>query len=159
MVSNERLVMRTGQQEDFHSIMMLIKDHLDELGIPKTDNVLRYCLNLITRALNYDHTVIGVIGPIDNVQGYIILSIFEDGPSGEDILGECGLFLKKELRPSPFKYQKEMLSFAKSTAKELNMKLRLNVDLNRPRKNAYLRLLKRNFGDPTHISYTWDPAL
>lgn len=157
MIENKYNVVRLGQKEDFDSIMMLVKEHLVELSIPITENVVRYSLSLVNKSLSSDNGLIGVIGPIGDVYGYIILGIFEESPTGDDVLWESGLFLRKDKRSSSNKYQEKLIDFAKYTAKELGMKLRISFLADRPRKKAYMRLFRKLFGEPTHISYTWDP--
>ena len=110
------------------------------------------CWNAVTRAINRDRMIAGVIGPVGDLEAAILLAVGQFWYSDEPHLEEFCAYVKPQYRRS--NRAKALLEFAKNSAKELNAPLLIGVISNN-RTEAKVRLYKRQLGDPAGAFFLW----
>lgn len=159
MINDEKMPVRMAQKEDLDSLMMLAAEHVFEMGLEATQTSILYSYDLFSKAISYEKSLIGVIGPVGSVFAYIVLQIYPIPYSGEEILDECGTFIKKEMRSSSHKYHISLIDFAKEASNNLHLRLKMNLlfDNDNARPQVAMRLYRKHFGGPVCASYIYDP--
>lgn len=145
---------RVGVPEDVDGVMRLSMLCAAENGLVHPNQ--RKILEHVWAALNRDHGIVGVIGPVGGeLEGGILLRISTQWYTDRDVIEELGLFIHPDLRAPRGHGQRlgtggraaELCKFSKKVAEQLALPLMIGV-LSNHRTAGKMRLYERIFGPP-----------
>ena len=142
----EDIYVRTGALEDFASLMQLASQVSKENGIfePTIDMVAAD----IWAALNRDHGIIGMIGPVGGeLEGFVLLRIGNTWYSQSEIIEEKTVFVSPKFRSAKGGRARKLCEFSKKVADELGLPLLIGI-LSNQRTKGKVEMYKRVFGEP-----------
>jgi hypothetical protein len=151
-------IVRLIQEKDVDPVMNLAKRHLLEINVCLNESSLKHCLSLTLRSTDQDGVITGIIDGERGPCAYIVLEKQTISMTGREVF-DVSLYVEPEYRVHPLKYAHALMAFAQSTSKLMSIPLHVSISTNRPRRDAYLRFLRRYLGDPIAITYAYDPSL
>lgn len=147
------VTVRIGAPADVDGVMRLALMGASENGLVNPNQ--RKILEHVWAALNRDHGIMGVIGPVGgDLEGAVLLRISTQWYTDRDVIEELGLFVHPDHRKSDGTGLRigtggraaELCNFSKRVAEQLGMPLMIGV-LSNQRTAGKMRLYGRIFGD------------
>jgi len=144
---------RVGVPADVDGVMKLALMGASENGLVHPNQ--RKILEHVWAALNRDHGIMGVIGPVGGeLEGAVLLRICNQWYTDRDVIEELGLFVHPDHRAMKGQGARigtggraaELCKFSKRVAEQLDMPLMIGV-LSNHRTAGKMRLYGRIFGE------------
>jgi|SRR5262245_10454358 len=139
-----RPLVRLAEPDDYPQIIEMATALHEENGHAAIDHDVAEAT--LMQAINRQQSIIGIIGPVGDIQGIVFLRFFSFWYTREVGLEELFLYVPPEHRRGTGN-AKALLSFAKSTAKRLGLPLMIGV-LSNHRTKAKLKLYEKHLGEP-----------
>ena len=138
---------RTGVPADIDNVMALALDGAKENGFLQFNPAK--ILQEVWSALNRDHGLCGVIGPVGQpLEAAVLIRTGMMWYSDEPVLEEKAIFVHPEFRKAAIGRARLLTDFSKKAADGLGMPLIIGV-LSTKRTAAKIRLYERQFGPST----------
>jgi GNAT superfamily N-acetyltransferase len=136
-------VIRYATPQDYPHIIKVAEELHEENGharihYPTAEAAIR-------EAINVNRSIIGLIGPVGDIQGIIFLRLASFWHTDDVMLEELFLYVPPEHRKTH--NARALLQFAKATAEQMNVPLMIGV-LSSERTKAKLRLYEKHLGAP-----------
>jgi hypothetical protein len=142
----EEIHVRTAVPADFAALMHLASQVSKENGI--FEPTIEMVAADIWAALNRDHGIIGVIGPMGGeLEGFVLLRIGNTWYSQSEIIEEKTVFVSPKFRSAKGGRARKLCEFSKKVADELELPLLIGI-LSNQRTKGKVEMYKRVFGDP-----------
>lgn len=145
---------RIGTPNDVDGMMKLAMDACKENGVtePNTYELLQD----IWPALNMNHGIVGVIGPVGGeLEGCVLLRLGHLWYSRQQILEEKAIFIDQRYRSAKGGRARKLCEFSKSLADKLDVPLLIGV-LSNERTEGKVRMYKRIFGEPSGAFFLYN---
>ena len=138
-------IVRVAGPEDEAGLMNLARVLHSENGLFDLNEarVLQY----LRPALMKLDGIVGVIGPKDNLEAFIMLKVAQYWYSDEKFLEEMSVFVHPDFRNAKSSRVQKLVAFAKQVAEGTGLPLLIGV-LSNDRTNAKVALYERQFGAP-----------
>lgn len=136
-------VVRFAVPEDYPQIISLSEELDAENGHSTIDYEVAEAA--IMGAINRNHAMIGVIGPVGGIEGIVFLRFASFWNSRDVFLEELFLYVPPQFRKTG--NAKALINFAKQTAAALDLPLMIGI-LSNHRTKAKLRLYEKHLGEP-----------
>jgi hypothetical protein len=108
-----------------------------------------YLVRALWPALNQDHALCGVIGPVNGpLEGFVLLHIGTIFYSDQECLEEKVVFVPPEYRAAKGGRARKLCEFSKHAADTLNLPLLIGI-CSSSRTVAKVKLYQRIFGEPS----------
>ena len=143
-------VVRCAVPEDYPQIIAMSEDLHEENGHMPIDYDVAEAA--IIQAINKKQSVIGIIGPVGDIQGIVFLRFASFWYSRGVFLEELFLYVPPQYRKTG--NAKALLTYAKDAAKRLGVPLMIGV-LSSARTKAKLRLYEKHLGTPMGGYFFW----
>jgi N-acetylglutamate synthase-like GNAT family acetyltransferase len=142
----DEIHVRVATPKDFEGVMALAAQVSRENGI--FEPTLEMVASDIWAALNHDHGIIGVIGPMGGIlEGFVLLRIGNTWYSQSEIIEEKTVFVSPKFRSAKGGRARKLCEFSKKVADELELPLLIGI-LSNQRTKGKVEMYKRVFGDP-----------
>ena len=150
----QELKVRVGTPEDVDGVMELALSACEENGFVEPNPMK--LLQDIWAALNREHGICGVIGPVGGkLEGVILLRIGNIWYSDREILEERAVFIHPDFRSAKGGRARKLCDFGKKVADELNLPLTIGV-LSNQRTEGKVRMYGRIFGEPAGAYFLYN---
>lgn len=150
----QELKVRVGTPEDVDGVMELALSACEENGFVEPNPMK--LLQDIWAALNREHGICGVIGPVGGkLEGVILLRIGNIWYSDREILEERAVFIHPDFRSAKGGRARKLCEFGKKVADELNLPLTIGV-LSNQRTEGKVRMYGRIFGEPAGAYFLYN---
>jgi hypothetical protein len=137
---------RVGVPEDVHAVMAVALRVCEENGYVQANP--RKLLDHVWAALNLEHGIMGVIGPVGGpLEGVILLRIGSPWYSDVQVLEEKSLWVHPDHREAKGGRASRLAEFSRKTRESLDIPMTIGI-LSSERTEAKIRLYTRMFGPP-----------
>jgi len=144
MLTRPEPVVRYAMPEDYPQIIAMSEALHEENGHQSIDYPTAEAA--IMDAINRNRAVIGIIGPVGDIQGIVFLRFASFWYSSDVFLEELFLYVPPQYRKGTG-HARALLTFARGAAKRLGLPLLIGV-LSNERTKAKLNLYERHLGAP-----------
>jgi hypothetical protein len=145
MTKANEIHVRTATPEDENAIMDLARLLNNENGVFKmNEDMVR---DVVRSSLYLHGGIMGVIGPVNRIEGMVLLRISQYWYSDAQFLEEMFVYVHPDYRAAKGGRARKLVEFAKKASERLELPLMIGI-LSNSRTDAKTRLYERQFGSP-----------